>query len=133
MPAGRPSKMTDIVVKKLEEAFAMGCDVSEACLFADISRKTYYEWINKNEELGNRFEALRENPFLIARKSVVTGLEKDHNLAYKYIREKKAHEFNGSEGTDNKIEVTISVIDEDKLGADKETKPSVEISTRQDD
>jgi hypothetical protein len=49
MPAGRPTKMTPDTVKKLEEAFLLGCSDIEACLVADISKQTLY---NSNETGG---------------------------------------------------------------------------------
>ena len=69
------TKLDDITVKKLEEAFAMDCTVGEACLFAGISRQTYYTWIKENPELLDRFEHLRETPVLKARSTIIKGLD----------------------------------------------------------
>lgn len=38
----RPTVMTDDVVRKLIEAFKLDVSVEEACLYADISKDTYY-------------------------------------------------------------------------------------------
>ena len=43
---GRPSKKDDErfdAVRKLLAAFWRGCNVTEACIYAGISRETYYE------------------------------------------------------------------------------------------
>lgn len=92
MTAGRPSEKTPETIKKLEEAFAMDCPVTEACLYADISTVTYYTWIKDDPELLNRFNELRENPFLKARSAIVNGLS-DPEFALKYMERKKKAEF----------------------------------------
>lgn len=104
MPAGRPSEKPE-AVKKLEEAFAMDCDVSEACLFANISRTTYYEWIKEDKELADRFEELRNEPFLKARKTIIDNLHNEETAKW-YLERKKKKEFaartelTGDEGKD---------------------------------
>ena len=52
---GRPTKLSDEVVRKLESAFSIGCNVSQACLHAGISRDTFYKFIDKNKEFSDRF------------------------------------------------------------------------------
>ena len=42
--AGRKTVVTQEVLRKLEEAFAMDCTDLEACLFADISKTTLYKY-----------------------------------------------------------------------------------------
>lgn len=63
--------MTPEAIKKLEEAFALDCSIPEACFYADISKTTYYNWLEKDPELVDRFAALRERPVLLARTTVV--------------------------------------------------------------
>ena len=71
----RPTVMTDEVVRKLEEAFAMGCTDVEACLFAGISRPAFYDYCNANPKFSDRKELLRTNPTLKARKLLLMSLE----------------------------------------------------------
>jgi hypothetical protein len=85
--------MTEATVNKLEEAFAFGCTDQEACLYADISKQCLYNYQEKNPEFVDRKELLKENPVLLARKSVVGDLEDDSNLALKYLERKKKDEF----------------------------------------
>lgn len=111
---GRPSEKTPETVKKLEEAFAMDCDVTEACSYANISRVTYYDWIKHDLELANRFEDLRQRPFLKARQSIVNGLS-EPEFALKYMERKKKAEFalrtelTGKDG--NPIEQKVQIDD----------------------
>lgn len=72
---GRPSEMSEEKIKKLEEAFSLDCTIKEACFYADISHQTYYDWLERKPELVERFEALRENPVLIARTTVVNKMK----------------------------------------------------------
>lgn len=89
----RPSKLTKTVVKKLEDAFVLGANVEEACFNAGISKQTYYNWQDENEELFDRFEQLKLSPVLKARRTVVEALETDHRFALKYLERKKKDEF----------------------------------------
>lgn len=93
MPAGRPTKMTPDVVKKIEEAFLMGCSDAEACLFADISKQTLYNYQDKHPEFVDRKGILKENPVMLARQSVIRDLQSDGNLALKYLERAKKDEF----------------------------------------
>jgi hypothetical protein len=90
---GRPTKMTEATVNKLEEAFAWGCTDAEACLYADISKQCLYNYQDKHPEFVDRKALLKKNPVLKARKSVVGNLEDDSNLALKYLERKKKDEF----------------------------------------
>jgi hypothetical protein len=44
---GRPPKITDEVLGKLEQAFSIGCTDQEACSFADINPSTLYAYQKK--------------------------------------------------------------------------------------
>lgn len=90
---GRPLEFTTEVVRKLEEAFALDATVTEACFYAGISRDTYYRHTKEDKELSDRFEALRSNPVMLARQSVVAGIKTDPDLALKYLERKNKAEF----------------------------------------
>jgi len=105
----RPSEMSEEKIKKLEEAFALDCSVGEACFYADITKTTYYNWLEKNPKLVDRFEALREKPVLLARQSVVKGLKESPDLALKYLERKRKNEFSLKTEVDNTIKGNIDV------------------------
>jgi predicted DNA-binding protein YlxM (UPF0122 family) len=90
---GRPLEMTDEKIKKLEEAFALDCSIAEACFYADISKVTYYNRIERKPELLNRFEALRQKPVLLARQTVVKAVKDNPDIALKYLERKRKNEF----------------------------------------
>jgi hypothetical protein len=92
------------VVRKLEHAFSIGCTISEACLYAEISRDTYYRWINNNQTLKDRFDALLEKPLLRARSTVVNNLD-DPKVAAWYLEKKKRAEFGTMKEEDRTKEI----------------------------
>ena len=100
--AGRKTKLTREVVKKLEEAFAIDATVEEACFYADISRETFYQWIKHNKALADRFEALRNRPVLTARTTVNNAIKTDPDMAMRYLERKKKGEFSPRIETDNR-------------------------------
>lgn len=119
--------MTGEKVKKLEEVFALDGTVEEACFYADISKQTYYNWLEKNPELVDRFEALRQTPILKARKTVVRALS-NPNIAMSYLERKRKAEFSvrqeieHSTPPDKQFNVKISTIDGDKLATNEKAE-----------
>lgn len=84
--------MTEAVVLKLEQAFAIDATVEEACSYAEISRNTFYEYLKKNPEFQDRIDDLRQRPVLKARQTIVGALG-NPDVAFKYIERKRKHEF----------------------------------------
>lgn len=109
--AGRPTVMTIDVVNKLEQAFSMGCSDVEACLFADISKQTLYDYQAKNPEFVDRKERLKERLILKARTVIADALNrKDENTAKWYLERKAKNEFSTKveqENTFKDIEVAL--------------------------
>lgn len=99
----RPTKRTPELIGKLEYAFTIGASINEACFYAGIHKDTYYDWVKKEPELSDRFEALRESPIFVARESVMKGVKRDPDLALKFLERKKKDEF--STKTENDIRV----------------------------
>lgn len=73
---GAPEIDRSVVVQKLREAFLMGCNAAEACLFADVSRSFYYDILLKEQpELKDIFSDCRENPKLLAKTNLYKALK----------------------------------------------------------
>lgn len=96
---GRPTVVTPEIVQKLENAFSIGCTDIEACLEADISRGTYYNYVNAHPEFIDRKEELIQAPFLKARKTIVSNLHTP-DVAEWYLERKGKSEF----GTKTSVE-----------------------------
>lgn len=85
--------MSDLVVGKLKEAFAIDASVEEACFYAGIHKDTYYDWIKKYPQLSDELEGLRQKPVLLARQTVVQGLANSPAFSFSYLRAKRPKEF----------------------------------------
>jgi len=87
------SKLTKETVQKLENAFAIDASVPEACFYANISKQTYYNWIEENPKLKEKFDRLRQKPVLTARQAVNDKLGDSYANAMDYLSRKKKAEF----------------------------------------
>lgn len=85
--------MTQSVVQKLETAFEWGATDVEASIYAGISKQTLYNYIQENPEFLDRKEALKTKPILLARKSLIEGVQTDPDLALKFLERKRKDEF----------------------------------------
>ena len=99
---GKFTKLTDDTVKKLEEVFALDGTNEEACFWAGISKQTFYNWVKDNPDMKERFDSLRQRPFLKARQTVISGIDGNPEFALKYLERKKKLEF----GIQQSIDVT---------------------------
>ena len=134
---GRKSKMTDEVIRKLEEAFSFDCTIQEACFFAGIGSTTFYEWREKYPEKAQRLIELKNRPVLKARATIVNGLA-DPEHAKWYLERKRKKEFSKLNNLDltsagEKLEFKI-VVDDTTNNNEANTKAggSVEESQGQD-
>ena len=94
---GRPTVMTDDVVRKLIEAFKLDVTVEEACLYANISKDAYYRKLNEDEEFSDEIARSRQYATFAARVSVIKALSSDPHLALKYLERKRRDELSFAE------------------------------------
>ena len=92
---GRPPKMTDACLDKLNYAFSIGCTDKEACLYADISEDCLYLYQRKHPEYLKRKRLLKEKPVLKAREASDKLLSDGDAVHVRWFLEhKKSEEFN---------------------------------------
>lgn len=84
---GRPSKMTELVLQKLEMAFKMGFPDRLACLFAGIGASTLYDYQQKNSEFPEQKELWKCNPAIKAKIAVFNNLD-NPAYAFKYLEQR---------------------------------------------
>ena len=89
----RPTKMTEAVLGKLEQAFAYGASDKEASFYAGINPDTMYEYQKTHPEFTERKEALKQRPVLDARQKVVGDIKNDVRVAQWYLERKAKDEF----------------------------------------
>lgn len=92
---GRPTVMTTQVLRKLENAFKIGCTDREALIHADISSTAFYEYCKKNPDFQEQKEDWKET-LLIAARANVAGtimMQKSVPDSWMYLRAKRKGEF----------------------------------------
>ncbi len=107
------TKLTDEVVKKLCEAFAIDATISQACDYADISEKTYYNWIEKNPELLQKFDRMRQRLPLKAKQNIAGTISAGDIGISKWLLERKEA---SNYGEKVKVEHSGSIANEDVEG-----------------
>lgn len=136
---GRPTVMTQEVLDKLEYAFSIGCTDEEACIYADISPATLYNYQKDNPKFLERKELLKQTPILRARETVVKSLNSP-DMAFRYLERKKKDEFavrvenTGKDGKDLPIPIlaNLNVPSNDGHQENIETHESDQGSTGRD-
>lgn len=87
-PWWRPTRLTDEVLKKLEDSFKVGSSISQACIYAGISQQDYFNWIKKYDRFFERMEGFRNFPFVFSKEAVFKAINsKDPNISAKYALE----------------------------------------------
>ena len=75
--AGRPSVVTDSVIRKLLEASADGATDVQACLLAEISTTSYYKYKKEHPEFTEQMERATEILKILATRKLRIALESD--------------------------------------------------------
>lgn len=91
--SGRPSVVTSEIIAILESAFLEGHTDREACLIANIDPATLYRYCKENPDFAIRKEQLKDNQFVIARRTLMKGVKANPELALKFLERKKKDEF----------------------------------------
>ena len=101
--------MTPETLSKLESVFAIGGTDKEACFYAGISPQSLYKYQEENPDYVERKEALKEQPMLKARQTIVKALDTPAHAQW-YASRKAKNEFaeriekTGADGKDLHIE-----------------------------
>ena len=91
---GRPTVITDEVIRKLEEAFAVGATDLEACFYAGISKTAFYNYQEDNPEFKERKEGLKNQLGLIAKNNLARSIKGGNDADAKwYLERKRKDEF----------------------------------------
>lgn len=89
---GRPTVITEEVLRKLEEAFSYGATDKEAIFVANISSTAFYEYCKANPEFAERKEQLKDMPKYAARKNIVNAIHDGDKAVSQWYAERKAKE-----------------------------------------
>ena len=109
---GRPTVMTEETIQKLEYAFMKGLTDLEACLYADISKSTLYNYCEENPSFMDRKELLKEQVKMRAKLNISEAIENNDKDTSKWYLERKAKdEFSTKQEikADVDADVTINI------------------------
>lgn len=98
---GRPTIMTPETIKRLEEGFTMGFTDLEACLYADISKTTLYNYQEENPAFVERKTLLKENVKMIAKKNIFTEIGAGDKQLSQWYTERRDPDFNPKQQIDH--------------------------------
>ena len=87
--AGRPTKLNEEIVGKLEYAFSKDFNVGEACNYAGIHRDSYYEWIKNNEEFSDKMEQAQSDLKRKAKINIADKIEEGDIDVTKWFLERR--------------------------------------------
>ena len=102
---GRPDLLSnEDAVRKLQYAFSIGCNTTEACQHAEVSRDSFYAAKKKNKEFSDRIERLKLNPYMKALHTTYTDLGNIETAKW-WLERKKRGEFGPKQ--DIKIDANV--------------------------
>lgn len=108
---GRPTIMTEATIGKLKEGFAQGFSVRNACIWADISQDTYFEYCKKHPNFSDQCKTLQQKPLiksiLVINKALNEG---DVSTAKWYAERKAKDDFSLKTETEHTGEIRSKVV-----------------------
>ena len=124
---GRPKAITETVLRKLEEGFSKGLNVTECCLFADVPKSTYYDYLNSHPSYSDRIELLKSNTRMIAKMNLYDKIQGGDDYNSRWYLERTSEEFNpkqkqeltGKDGNPIEVQSTVQIYLPDNQREDK--------------
>jgi len=110
---GRPTKLDENTLEKLEDAFAQGFTNEEACLTAGIAYKTLWRYEQEHPEFRERKKLLKSNVTIRAKKSLMKHLPDRPELALKVLERLQPDEYGDktkNDPTKNNINNTMIIL-----------------------
>jgi len=99
---GRPTVMTEEVLRKLEDAYSNDATDLEACFLANISKSTLYDYQQDNPDFVERKKALKEMTKYRAKKNIKEKIQEGDVDTSKWYVERKGKD----EGFSNRQELS---------------------------
>jgi len=119
---GRPTIMTPETVRKIKEAFSQGFSVDNACIWAEISKPTFYSYCDNEIGFLDYCKALKQKPLIKSILVINKALNEGDVATAKWYAERKCkeefslrQEITGEDGEAIKIkipEITVIFTDE---------------------
>lgn len=81
----KPDTLSEDCLRRLEDAFSLGCSDAEACCFAGVTLQVFQEHLKSDPTFKDRREILKQRPQLLARQTVFKALKEDPQIALEYL------------------------------------------------
>lgn len=111
MPGGRPTVMTEEVLRKLDDAWIARATIAEAALIADISEESIYKYKKDNPEYSKKIDELKNLTTLHARKNVNKEISKGNIGVSQWHLERRDPDYKPKSSNDVNIGAQKSLID----------------------
>lgn len=115
---GRPTKMTDDVVNKLEFAFMRGLSDQEACLYAGISKQTLYNYQNDHPEFIDQKASFKSNVKMHAKLNLAKEVIEKKNVELSlFVLERTVDEYKPKQEVSANVDMAarFSTLSDDEL------------------
>jgi hypothetical protein len=107
---GRPTKMTQGTLRKLEELFVRGLSDEEACLLADIGTTTLYDYCKENPEFSERKELLKQRVKIRAKLNISKVIEDGDTDLSKWYLERRDNDFKAKQAVTHGGEIAVNQV-----------------------
>ena len=116
-------------------------------MIANIDPSTFYRYCKENPDFSIRKEQLKDNQFVIARRTLMKGVKANPELALKFLERKKKDEFSIKQEVDvtsngqsisgfnyvlPKQVLEGELVDDANIDTDTQTTPSISDTSGQD-
>lgn len=107
---GRPTKMTQGTLRKLEELFVRGLSDEEACLLANIGTTTLYDYCKENPEFSERKELLKQRVKIRAKLNISKVIEDGDTDLSKWYLERRDNDFKTKQTVTHGGEIAVNQV-----------------------
>ena len=107
----RKTVMTEETVKKLLIAFAYSFTDEEACLYANISKPTLYDYCKRFPAFSDQKEELKKKPNIKAKINWVEKINnKDYQASKEWLERKSKKEFSLKQEVENNTNLNWEIV-----------------------
>jgi hypothetical protein len=108
---GRPTAMTPATVQKLKEGFSQGFSIDNACIWAEISKQTFYSYCNKEEGFLDYCKSLQKKPLIKSIIIINKALNEGDLPTAKWVAERRGEgEYSLKTETKHSGEISSKVV-----------------------
>ena len=119
---GRPTVMTPETVRKIKEGFSQGFSIDNTCIWAEISKQTFYSYCEKEVGFLDYCKTLQKKPLIKSILVINKALNEGDVSTAKWYAERKAkdefslrQEITGEDGEPIKQEIKLEVVFTDDI------------------